>query len=131
VLSSNAGSEWVSLVVARVGTGVVHILTSGLSGWALALTWRNHRRHGLAAYIRLGLVYLLAVLIHGLWNGFTVAMVFASLLQSLGETGWSLLVQANGAAPYVLVAISILGLGVLVWANWHLRSAMKAQEAVV
>ncbi len=71
-LSSSSGNDWLYLVIARIGTAVIHILTTGLTGWALALAWREKR------YLRLGAVYLLAVLIHGSWNSL-------SLLSSFGE----------------------------------------------
>ncbi len=41
-LTSN-GEEWSSLVLARTGTSAVHILTAGLTGWALALAWQKRR----------------------------------------------------------------------------------------
>ena len=61
-LGASAGDDWAMIVVARIGTSLIHIVTTGLMGWALALAWKEKR------YMRLGVSYLAAVFIHGLWN---------------------------------------------------------------
>ena len=63
---SSSGSQWMSLVLARVGTGAVHMFTASLVGWGLASAWGGGR------YLRLGLSFACAVLVHGLWNGLTL-----------------------------------------------------------
>lgn len=73
-LSSN-GEAWIYLVVARIGTAVIHILTAGLMGWALVQAWGKKR------YLRLAVTYLTAVSIHGLWN----ALTFNLFLQFYGQ----------------------------------------------
>lgn len=120
LLSSNGGTEWVSLAFARIGTGVIHILASALTGWALASAWAEGR------YLRLGAAYLGAVLIHGLWNGLTVLMVVAGLTEALGQPADPALTQMGEWAPYSLVALSVIGLAALMWANWRLRGGLKA-----
>jgi RsiW-degrading membrane proteinase PrsW (M82 family) len=125
LLSSNGGTEWVSLAFARIGTGVIHILTSALTGWALASAWAERR------YLRLGAAYLGAVLIHGLWNGLTVLMVVAGLSQALGEPADPALAQIGEWAPYGLVALAVIGLAALMWANWRLRGGLKAASDIV
>jgi RsiW-degrading membrane proteinase PrsW (M82 family) len=125
LLSSNGGTEWVSLAFARIGTGVVHILTSGLTGWGLASAWAENR------YLRLGVAYLGAVMIHGLWNGLTVLMVTAGLSQVLGQTVEQPLAEAGEWAPYGLIALALLGLAALIWANWRLRGGLRAADGVV
>jgi hypothetical protein len=57
-LSASSGEEWAIVVVARMGTSIIHILTTGLTGWALALAWKERR------YLKLGLTYLVSVTIH-------------------------------------------------------------------
>ncbi|HEX9030174.1 MAG TPA: PrsW family glutamic-type intramembrane protease, partial [Anaerolineales bacterium] len=74
---SNTGSDWTVTLIGRIGTGLLHITTAGLTGWAL-VTAINQRR-----YLRLGAVYLLAVLIHGLWN----ALALVSAASGLDLTG--------------------------------------------
>lgn len=69
LLLSSSDSHWLSLVLARVGTGAVHIFTASLVGWALASAWSQGR------YLRLGFSFALAVMIHGAWNGLTLVTV--------------------------------------------------------
>jgi hypothetical protein len=107
-LASN-GADWTSLVFARIGTGAIHILTTGLTGWALALAWKENR------YIRLGLVYLAAVLIHGAWNGFTLSTITSEISQTQG--GETLFSSLGAAAPYVLVVLALGCFAILLWAN--------------
>lgn len=94
--------EWIVVVAARVGTGAIHILTAGLMGWGLAASWRDHR------YARLPLIYLLAVGIHGLWNGLTLFFLAAefSELQTIGfsDTVWNVL---GNITPVLLVLLAI------------------------
>jgi RsiW-degrading membrane proteinase PrsW (M82 family) len=73
-LSASSGEEWSLVVVARMGTSIIHILTTGLTGWALALAWQEGR------YFRLGLTYLVSVSIHALWNGLVILSVIPELL---------------------------------------------------
>jgi len=73
-LALTSGSEgWTSVVIARMGTAIVHIFTTGMIGWAMALAWSEGR------YLRLGGTYLMNVLIHGLWNGLTLLVAFAAI----------------------------------------------------
>ena len=57
---------WLEIVILRMGTGLLHIITAALTGWAMAMAWGKGR------YIRLALTYLVVVLIHGAWNGLAV-----------------------------------------------------------
>ncbi|NUM46483.1 MAG: PrsW family intramembrane metalloprotease [Anaerolineales bacterium] len=71
LLQGVSGEEWVILALARGGTSLIHIFNSGLVGWGFALAWE--RRSVWPWLTR----YLVAVLIHGLWNGHTVLMALA------------------------------------------------------
>jgi hypothetical protein len=73
-LSASSGDEWALVVLARMGTSVIHIVLTGLTGWALATAWREGR------YIRLGLTFLVSVTIHALWNGLVVLTIIPELL---------------------------------------------------
>ncbi|TAK13827.1 MAG: PrsW family intramembrane metalloprotease [Anaerolineae bacterium] len=61
-------SQWTILVVVRIGTAVLHIFTSGLVGYGIALAWSERK------VLRLFLAYAAAVLLHGLWNGSVILM---------------------------------------------------------
>ncbi len=67
------GSSWSTLVLGRVGTSIMHIFTAGIIGYTLALAWKENR------YLRLGAAYLLAIIIHGLWNGLAILSAIAGL----------------------------------------------------
>jgi hypothetical protein len=67
------GPSWSTLVISRIGTSILHIFTAGIIGYTLALAWKENR------YLRLGTAYLLAVIIHGLWNGLAIVSAIAGL----------------------------------------------------
>lgn len=95
-----SGEEWIVLIVGRLGTTVLHIFNSGLIGYTLALAWKERR------YLRLVGAYLLAVVIHGLWNALTLISVFAGL-------GDGSLLPAS-FAPASGVALVALAVGIFV-----------------
>lgn len=71
LLQGVSGEGWITLALARTGTSLIHIFNSGLVGWGFALAWQQ--RNPLPWLKR----YLLAILIHGLWNGNTVMIALA------------------------------------------------------
>ena len=71
--TSSGGEAWVLLASTRIVTLLLHCLTAGVVGWALASAW-SHKR-----YLRLGVTYALAVILHGLWNGMAVLSSISSL----------------------------------------------------
>jgi hypothetical protein len=73
-LSASAGGDWALIMVSRLGTSIIHMLTTGLTGWALALAWREKK------YLRLGGTYLVAVTIHALWNGLVILSLIPGFL---------------------------------------------------
>jgi len=121
-LTSN-GEDWSSLVLARTGTSAVHILTAGLTGWALALAWQKRR------FFQLLLAYLVSVMIHGLWNGLTLMYSFDQLA-TLQDSSWmSTIVHAVGpSAPLALVFLAVGCFVVLVAINHSLRRTVPVRE---
>jgi hypothetical protein len=65
---TNTGEGWLPLVIGRAGTGILHMLTSGLLGWGMANSWKTEK------YFKLALAYFTAVCIHGIWNLFSFLM---------------------------------------------------------
>lgn len=118
------GASWVFVVVARFGTDIIHVLTAGLTGWALVLAWREKR------YLRLAVTYLCAVAIHGLWNGLTVFSTLAGLA-SLQGSGASLplVEKVGGVAPFGLIFLALGGFVVLLRSNRMLREPSPQPEA--
>lgn len=71
---SSAGAEdWLANVLTRATAILPHTFNSGLVGWGLAVAWQKR------GYVRLGLAYLAAVLVHGVWNGLSVALALNSI----------------------------------------------------
>lgn len=107
---------WATLQVARLGTAIVHILATGLMGYALATAWQQRKLGRLIA------IYLGVVLLHGAWNALSMLMTFGEIQRSLGmiaETGW--LIRLGELAPYGMIALALGSLMVLIWLNTHLR----------
>lgn len=104
--------EWASTVTGRMGTSLIHMATTSLTGWALVCAW-NHRK-----YFQLGVTYLLAVLIHGLWNGLAVSYAFASLLNKNAP----LLVERVGlAAPLGLIVLATTAFLLIILGNRRMQ----------
>ncbi len=123
LLTSN-GADWASLVVVRLGTGAIHVFTTALMGWALAVAWKRGQ------YFRLGAAYICAVVIHGLWNGLTILTVFDQLsrMQNQGVEPSPL----NGAtlmSPLALFLLAVGALVLLVLFNHRLSASRRAVGA--
>jgi hypothetical protein len=120
-LSSN-GADWSTLVLARTGTSALHILTSALTGWALALAWQKKR------FLQLLLAYLCSVMIHGLWNGLTLMYSFNLLSTMPGSSWMSSIVHLIGpGSPFALVLLAIGCFITLFLMNRALRRASLAK----
>jgi hypothetical protein len=106
---TSTGGDWTAAVVLRMGTGLLHIVTAGLTGWALALAWSHGR------YLRLLVIFFCSVLLHAVWNGLalvtsvsvldlpahfdaqTVASIAALTLASITFIAFALLLGLNRA----------------------------------
>ncbi len=62
-----AAEDWLFMAIGRAGTGILHMLASGLVGWGLAKLWQDGK------WLFSGLMLLGAILLHGVWNA--VALV--------------------------------------------------------
>jgi hypothetical protein len=79
-------------------------------GWGLASAWQSGR------YARLGTTYLLAVLLHGLWNGLTLTNLFASMIDT-PASGPGFFLQIGEIAPYLLGGLAGTALLAILWVN--------------
>lgn len=123
LLLSSGGLGWPLLVLVRMGTGAIHILNSGLTGWALASAWKGRRFGTLAA------AYLVAVLIHALWNGLTVATVFSEMAQAPGmPPAPPLISNLAVAAPPVLFLLAGGSLFLLYFFNRQVRKVLAKRQ---
>jgi len=108
-LSSPMGESWAALAIGRTGTALLHTTNTAILGWAMAFAWQNH------AYLRLGLIYLLTVVLHGLWNGLSILVGLTGALKNLPAD----LRFFNGitqAAPFVLAAL-VFSMFLLLWGS--------------
>ncbi|MGB8982628.1 MAG: PrsW family glutamic-type intramembrane protease [Anaerolineales bacterium] len=94
---SGQTSEWANLLIARIGTGLLHITTSALMGAAIVLA-RQERR-----YRRLFGTYLFAVLLHGLWNALATLFTFSDAAELFEQPG-----MLSGLQPAMVAMMSIL-----------------------
>jgi RsiW-degrading membrane proteinase PrsW (M82 family) len=98
-LATPSGSGWLGVVVGRTGTGLLHVTTTGLIGWALASAWEE--KH----YRRLVLAYLGAVGLHSFWNIFGLLVALPLLIgQASVQTSTSVgfFVNLGQLAPFAL-----------------------------
>lgn len=112
-VSNVAHDGWVGLALARGGTDMLHIICSGLIGWALVATWNDGKN------LRLVGAYLLAVGLHMAWNA-------TSLLEAF-FADW-MIIPSVPMSVFSMMILEILFMGMLVillFMNWYLRKDMK------
>lgn len=107
-----AGGDWWITAVARGGTGLLHIVTTGLMGWAIA-----RRKAGPL----LG-TYALVVLLHGVWNLFGTLQGLAAVVDFQPWVG-----LASAAVPVLGVLYALL-FGLLLLANRRARRVEATPE---
>jgi hypothetical protein len=104
--------DWATTVVGRMGTSLIHMATTSLTGWALVCAWNQKK------YLQLAGTYLLAVVIHGSWNGLAVSYAFASLLNKNAP----MLVERLGlVAPLGLFVLAAAAFFVIILSNHRLQ----------
>ena len=107
--------EWIFMAIGRAGTGVLHMLASGLVGWGLAAAWSKGK------WALLALTTLGAFILHGLWNALAlVSGVVPLLILDAEPTPGQMLLSY--APVIVLLLISIAG---LILINRHLRQDVQ------
>ncbi|MBW6465916.1 MAG: PrsW family intramembrane metalloprotease [Brevefilum sp.] len=108
--------EWLFMAIGRAGTGVLHMLASGLVGWGLAVAWQKRK------WAFLALTTLGAFVLHGVWNIMAVISGVVPLL-ILESEPTSLQLLVSHAPVVVLLIMSIIGLFLI---NKHLRIGESA-----
>lgn len=107
---------WTEVVLARLGTGLLHTVASGLVGWGMVSAWRSHKM------IQPGLAILLAVFVHGLWNTFGVLVGFSVYLEE-SPIGWMEIVSRLGqVGAYALVVLAVLMFLLLIRMNSRMQA---------
>jgi PrsW family intramembrane metalloprotease len=118
-LSGQAG-DWASLLLTRIGTGLLHITTSALMGAAIVFALRQRR------YLRLLGTYLLAITLHGLWNSSAMLYTFSDLAKAL-----DLRDRLSGVQPIAIIGLSVLAIGlfvILLVSNQQMRKRISPRS---
>lgn len=112
--SADGSSSWAIIAGVRAGTSILHMLSSGITGWGIASAFKEKR------YGRLIAAYLTAICIHGVWNAAAAGTSIAALGESIGKPEW---VYRYTPAFIMGLLVMILGvIRVLLLANKKLRS---------
>lgn len=121
--TSGGAAAWTQLALSRIPTLLIHCFTAGLVGWALASAWTERR------YLRLGVAFICAILIHGLWNGMALLSI-ASSLSDEGLISISPFIQLlSKSSVVVIVALGVLVLVLFIGFNAVLRHTTQAPSA--
>jgi hypothetical protein len=121
-LSSPMGADWAVLAAGRAGTGLLHITTTALLGWALAAAWQD------GSYLRLGATYLLSCALHGLWNALSI---LGGLAGQFGDPPANINLMNNlGQIAKISLGVLIVSLFLTLWWS-NRRLARPAPDALV
>jgi hypothetical protein len=118
-------ADWASLLLSRIGTGMLHITTSALMGAAIMYAFHERR------YLRLIGTYILAVSLHGLWNALAVLYSFSVITESLEKQ--NSFTKYQTPLIVVMVVLAILLLSILLLSNRRMRATLPkpiSQETV-
>lgn len=105
--------NWTILLVARIGTGLLHTLTTGLTGWALVSAWKTGN------YKRLAVTYVVSMTIHGLWNFFALVSGLGTNIELFTHSS---LAPLSMIAPWVLGSLFAGMMLILFYMNHKIRS---------
>jgi hypothetical protein len=97
--ASGASGSWGVGIGVRALSSLMHICASGIMGWGIASALLEKR------YLRLGGAYLTSFLIHGLWNGSVVVLVYGAAQMALTH---------GRQLDFAAIILILVGLGILV-----------------
>jgi hypothetical protein len=118
-LASN-NSGWGVAFLARIGGGIMHMLNTGLMGWAIASFWRERK------FLRLAGMYGLVIFTHGLWNALTVMIVVGGLRVMFAANGTDTLgAVLTLVSTLGLFALAVGGLVALILFNRRMRLSLQ------
>jgi hypothetical protein len=108
---SNSGNI---LPIARAGTDLLHIVTTGLMGWALVSAFQEKK------FLRLGLTYLTVVLLHGIWNALSLSLAAGTAIEYIPNPS-PILNNLSLVSVLGLIIMTIINLAILFHANKTLQ----------
>jgi ABC-type maltose transport system permease subunit len=126
LVSAQSDSSWTATLMVRGASTMMHIMSAALTGWGIG-RFRFTRRIG-----PLIGMYLLAMALHGLWNGSVVLAALGSVRTTMASGARDLpgmLLIYVGTAVLILLCLAI---PVAIWViNWRLRAAEAADSSPV
>jgi hypothetical protein len=122
--TSGASETWALLASTRISTILLHCLTTGMVGWALASAWSQKR------YLRLGATYAFAVLLHGSWNGMAVLSSISSLQGQVEVVIPTYLQQIGNFASIGIIVLLIFNLILYISFNTVLRKKIYIDSSL-
>lgn len=124
-ISAAGDGSGTEILIARVGTGLLHIVNTGMVGWGMASFWQSRR------YLwRMVGAFLLAVALHGFWNANSIISGFAPLQKIPAGAGrWTQYIET--ATIGLLAAMIVVNFGILLYANARLRKSQPAEIEVL
>jgi hypothetical protein len=99
--SADSSPTWIVVVLARIGTSLLHISTTGLMGYAIVAAFQKKK------IMRLFAIYILVVLMHGLWNASAVAAGFSALGIEIGKPQWMFTIFPSAIAGLLILIIGM------------------------
>ncbi len=114
--SSESSEAWPFAVGVRAGTSLLHIVLSGLMGYAIVRAFREK------TFAHLAVTYLAVVAIHGIWNACAIGAGLSASGETLGKPEW-----LTTFLPASIAGILVLGVGmffVLLASNRKVRSEL-------
>jgi hypothetical protein len=112
LMMAMAGGVWTSTVIGRAGASLLHVTTTAILGWAMARTWQDGK------YVRVSLVYLAMIAVHGIWNLFAVLMGLNDMVFKVEYEWISTLMPI---AQWILCGLAAAMLAALLLFNKHLQ----------
>jgi len=85
-----SADSWTSVALLRIGASAMHCLTAGLTGWGWGQV-RTQRK-----WLHLLLAYIVAMSIHGTWNGASIGMAVVGVAFGPGTLQGAFVVGAVG-----------------------------------
>ena len=117
--NASISDQWLTLVVGRAGTGLLHVSTAALVGLGLATAWRSGKFHHFA------LSYFSAVALHGLWNFFSLGSGLAPIVLSSRSAGQAFSIFSLSGMLVLALAFILI----LLNANTRARRASRPSPA--
>ncbi len=118
LVSAQPDTGWTTTLLVRGASTMMHIMSASLTGWGIG-QFRATRR-----FLPLLGMYLLAMALHGTWNGSVVAITAGSVRSAAASGGRDLLGMLLIYVGTAMLLVLCLAIPVALWTiNWRLRAS--------